>query len=52
MNVTFHRGFDEIAYQLEAIEVISHIPQKQKILTSGGQAPAAESTDQLKKLQV
>ena len=50
MNVTFHRAFDEIADQLEAFEVISHIPQIQRILTSGGQAPAPESTDQLKKL--
>lgn len=50
MNVTFHRAFDEIDDQLEALEVIATYPQIQRILTSGGQAPAPESTEQLKKL--
>lgn len=50
MNVTFHRAFDEIVNQLEALEVIAGFPQIQQILTSGGQAPAPESTEQLKKL--
>jgi len=50
MNVTFHRAFDEIDDQLEALEVIATFPQIQRILTSGGQAPAPESAEQLKKL--
>lgn len=50
MNITFHRAFDEIADQLEALEVIATFPQIQRILTSGGHAPAPESADQLKKL--
>ncbi len=50
MKVTFHRAFDDIANQLEALEVIASFPQIQRILTSGGQAPAPEAAEQLKKL--
>lgn len=50
MKITFHRAFDEITDQLEALEVIATFPQIQRILTSGGQAPAPESAEQLKKL--
>lgn len=50
MNITFHRAFDEIDDQLEALEVIATFPQIQRILTSGGLAPAPESAEQLKKL--
>ncbi|WP_342504864.1 copper homeostasis protein CutC [Sporosarcina sp. FSL K6-2383] len=50
MKVTFHRAFDDIDDQLEAIEVIASFPQIQRILTSGGQAPAPEAAEQLKKL--
>ncbi|MFJ7933313.1 copper homeostasis protein CutC [Sporosarcina sp. NPDC096371] len=50
MNVTFHRAFDEIVDQLEALEVIASYPQIQRILTSGGQAPAPEAVEQLKQL--
>ncbi|MEK5070009.1 copper homeostasis protein CutC [Sporosarcina sp. FSL K6-1508] len=50
MSVTFHRAFDEIKNQLEALEVIARFPQIQRILTSGGQAPAPEAAEQLKKL--
>lgn len=50
MKVTFHRAFDDIEDQLEALEVISRYPQIQRILTSGGQTPAPEAAEQLKKL--
>ena len=50
MKVTFHRAFDDIDDQLEALEVIASFPQIQRILTSGGQAPAPEAAEQLKKL--
>ncbi|MFJ7935797.1 copper homeostasis protein CutC [Sporosarcina sp. NPDC096371] len=50
MNITFHRAFDEIEDQLKALEVIATFPQIQRILTSGGQAPAPEAAEQLKKL--
>ena len=50
IDVTFHRAFDVIEDQLEALEVIASFPQICRILTSGGQAPAPESAEQLKKL--
>lgn len=50
LDVTFHRAFDEIDDQLEALTIIASFPQICRILTSGGQAPAPESAEQLKKL--
>ncbi|WOV82976.1 copper homeostasis protein CutC [Sporosarcina jeotgali] len=50
LNVTFHRAFDEIEDQLEAIDMIGDFPQIQRILTSGGQAPAPESKEQIRTL--
>lgn len=50
LNVTFHRAFDEIENQLEAIDIIGDFPQIQRILTSGGQAPAPESKEQIRRL--
>ena len=50
LNVTFHRAFDEIEDQLEAIDAIGDFPQIQRILTSGGQAPAPQSKEQIRTL--
>ncbi len=50
MNVTFHRAFDEIEDQLLALKVLSAYPQINRILTSGGPAPAPQSAPQIKKL--
>ncbi|WP_432355816.1 copper homeostasis protein CutC [Sporosarcina sp. A2] len=50
MNVTFHRAFDEIDDQLKAIETIGDFSQIQRILTSGGQAPAPESKEKIRQL--
>ena len=50
LDVTFHRAFDVIDDQVEALGVIASFPQICRILTSGGQAPAPESAEQLKKL--
>lgn len=50
LNVTFHRAFDEIEDQLEAIDMIGDFPQIQRILTSGGQAPAPQSKEQIRTL--
>ena len=50
LDVTFHRAFDFVDDQLVALETITSFPQINQILTSGGQAPAPESTEQLKKL--
>lgn len=50
MNVTFHRAFDEINDQIEALEILAGYPQIQRVLTSGGQAPAPQSIEKIKKL--
>lgn len=50
LDVTFHRAFDFVDDQFAALETIAGFPQINQILTSGGQAPAPESTEQLKKL--
>lgn len=50
LNVTFHRAFDEIEDQLSALKVLSAYPQINRILTSGGPAPAPQSAPQIKKL--
>ena len=50
MDVTFHRAFDVVDNQEKALEIIAGFPQIRRILTSGGQAPAPQSAEQLKKL--
>ncbi len=52
LNITFHRAFDAIDDQLSALEILASYPQIQRVLTSGGQAPAIapESVQQLKRL--
>lgn len=50
LNITFHRAFDEIENQLGAIEIIGDFPQIQRILTSGGQAPAPKSKEKIRSL--
>lgn len=50
LNVTFHRAFDEIEDQLEAVDMIGDCPQIQRILTSGGQAPAPQSVEKIRQL--
>lgn len=50
LEVTFHRAFDFAEDQFAALDVIATFPQIQRILTSGGTAPAPESIDQLTNL--
>ncbi|MGG0644549.1 copper homeostasis protein CutC [Sporosarcina gallistercoris] len=50
LNVTFHRAFDEIEDQLEAVSTLGEFPQIQRILTSGGPAPAPESIEKISEL--
>lgn len=50
LDVTFHRAFDAVDDQLEALDVIARFPQIRRILTSGGQSPAPQSVEQLKRL--
>jgi len=50
MDVTFHRAFDAVDNQENALEIIAEFPQIRRILTSGGPAPAPQSVEQLKRL--
>lgn len=50
LDVTFHRAFDFVDDQFAALETIAGFAQINRILTSGGQAPAPESAEKLKKL--
>ena len=50
LRITFHRAFDEIEDQFKAIEDIGDYPQIQRILTSGGPAPAPESKEKMRQL--
>ncbi|MCM3708260.1 MULTISPECIES: copper homeostasis protein CutC [Cytobacillus] len=50
LDITFHRAFDETEDQFAALEVIKEYPQISRILTSGGESSAADSTERLKRL--
>jgi len=50
VNVTFHRAFDNLDTPLDAIEVISTLPQIDRILTSGGEGTALERSTRLRAL--
>lgn len=50
MHVTFHRAFDEVENQLEALEQLLSYKQIDHILTSGGQSSALYAVDQIKTL--
>jgi copper homeostasis protein len=49
MDVTFHKAFDEIANQLEALDTLRELGV-QRILTSGGKGKAYENIKQLEVL--
>lgn len=50
LDVTFHRAFDYAVDQFAALEAITKFPEVNRILTSGGTAPAPQALEQLKKL--
>ncbi|WP_020617368.1 copper homeostasis protein CutC [Paenibacillus daejeonensis] len=47
MKVTFHRAFDEVPNQLEALRTLTRYPQITDVLTSGGRATALDGAEQL-----
>ena len=51
MKITFHRAFDEVRSQPEALEVLLRYPDITDILTSGGAKTAPEGAEQLAKLK-
>lgn len=50
MAVTFHRAFDEIKDQEQALRTLSRYPQVKRVLTSGGQPSVLDAVEQLRKL--
>ena len=50
LDVTFHRAFDKIEDQVQALNVLSQFPQIKRVLTSGGKDAAMHSIRQIKKL--
>ncbi|MGW8786885.1 copper homeostasis protein CutC [Heyndrickxia sporothermodurans] len=50
LDITFHRAFDEVHDQFEALCIIDQHKEISRILTSGGKAKAIEATNQLQQL--
>ncbi|MFC3419965.1 copper homeostasis protein CutC [Salinicoccus hispanicus] len=50
MEVTFHKAFDEVEDQSEALETLSQYPQIKTVLTSGGKGSATDNIEQLLRL--
>jgi copper homeostasis protein len=51
LSVTFHRAFDEIADQLEALRRLSAYPEISRILTSGGQPSVLHAIARIQELR-
>jgi copper homeostasis protein len=50
LDVTFHRAFDEVDDQFEALNDLLSFSQIRRILTSGGKPSAVDAADRIKKL--
>lgn len=50
LDVTFHRAFDNVPDQREALNVLLAFPQITRVLTSGGKEKAIHSQPQIKEL--
>ncbi|AKG73587.1 copper homeostasis protein CutC [Salinicoccus halodurans] len=50
MEITFHKAFDEIEDQVDALKTLGRYPQIKTVLTSGGPGSSADNIEQLKKL--
>lgn len=51
LEVTFHRAFDEVRDQFEALKVLERYPQITDILTSGGQSTAPKGAERIVQLE-
>jgi copper homeostasis protein len=51
LEVTFHRAFDEVRDQFEALEILSRYPQITDILTSGAQNTAPKGAERIAALE-
>lgn len=52
LDVTFHRAFDEIADQQEALRQLAAYPQISRVLTAGGTRPAPQSARKIRELRL
>ncbi|UOQ91894.1 copper homeostasis protein CutC [Halobacillus shinanisalinarum] len=50
LDITFHRAFDEVSDQEEALQTLLKYPEVNRILTSGGKKSALEAVPQITKL--
>lgn len=50
LDVTFHRAFDEVTDQMEALQLLLGYQPIRRILTSGGQSKAPDAIEQILKL--
>lgn len=50
LDMTFHRAFDEVDDQIEALSILAQFPQIRRVLTSGGTAPAPQAMPQIQRL--
>ncbi|WP_339269190.1 copper homeostasis protein CutC [Paenibacillus sp. FSL R5-0470] len=51
LEVTFHRAFDEVRNQFEALEILMRYPQITDILTSGAEDTAPKGSERLAALE-
>ncbi|WP_375105006.1 copper homeostasis protein CutC [Paenibacillus sp. RS8] len=51
LEVTFHRAFDEVRDQFEALEILTRYPQITDILTSGAQTTAPRGAERIAALE-
>lgn len=52
LDVTFHRAFDMIDDQLEALGQLAEYPQICRVLTAGGNQPAPQSAGKIRELRM
>lgn len=50
LGITFHRAFDEVRDQGEAVQTLMKFPKIERILTSGGRSNAVQGKEQIKRL--
>lgn len=50
LEITFHKAFDEIADQADALKTLGRYPQIRTVLTSGGPGSSADNIGQLRML--
>lgn len=50
IDITFHRAFDEVPDQIEAIKILKNYPEITRILTSGGEDKAPQAIEQFQLL--